>query len=99
MTVVTFETIKHLADQLSLREQARLIEHLSRRLAVAVPPQTYETESPPVADDAWKQFFAVCADIRTTYPHANLIRRLETDRQERDAALWGVHREQDDVHA
>jgi hypothetical protein len=99
MTVVTFESIKHLADQLPPREQARLIEHLSRRLAVAVRPRTTPAEPSPAADNSWAQFFAVCEDIRTTYPQANLIRRLETDRQERDAALWGTHGKQDDVHA
>jgi hypothetical protein len=50
----------------------------------------YEVEPPSAADDAWVQFFAVCADIRTTYPQANLPRWLEADCQERDAVLRGA---------
>lgn len=98
MTAVTFETIKHLADELAPHEQARLIEYLSRRLVVAVLPQAYPVESPSAIDHAWSEFFAVCADIRMTYPDVNLIRRLEEDRRERDAALWGAHRKPEYVH-
>ncbi len=98
MTVVTFETIKHLADELSPDEQMQLIEHLSQQLVIAVRPQRYSTESPTAIDSAWSEFFAICEDIRLTYPHVNFIRRLEEDRRERETVLWGTQGQQEHVH-
>jgi hypothetical protein len=92
MSPIPFETIRQLADELHPYEQAQLIEHLSRRLVTVVRPQPAPIEPPPAVDQAWSKFFAICEDIRKTYPHINLIRRLEEDRKHRDAALWGVYK-------
>jgi len=91
---VSLEAVLHMADQLPPLDQARLIEHLSRRLALAAstPPPAAQT-----SPDAWARFFAVSDDIRATHPEANPAARLEADRRERDTMLGGQHGA-DDVH-
>ncbi|NJO07955.1 MAG: hypothetical protein HC876_21900 [Chloroflexaceae bacterium] len=90
----SLEAVLHMADQLPPLDQARLIEHLSRRLALAARTASPTTQ-PGTA--AWARFFAVSDDIRATHPDANSAARLEADRRERDTMLGGQHGA-DDVH-
>jgi hypothetical protein len=89
---VSLEAVLHMADQLPPLDQARLIEHLSRRLALAASTPTAQSGT-----DAWARFFAVSDDIRATHPAANPAARLEADRRKRDTMLGGPHGA-DDVH-
>lgn len=94
---LSLETVQHLADQLPPLDQARLIEHLSRQLAMAALAQPSPPE-PARLPAAWTHLFAISDDIRATYPDASPAARLEADRRERDAAA-GETRGETDVHA
>lgn len=93
---LTLETVQNLADQLPTFEQARLIEHLSRKLVLATSsqssrpvfdsllPQPSESDS---ANDSWARFFAMSEELRAIYPDANPVAQLEADRRSRDESL------------
>lgn len=97
---ITLEEIQTLADRLTPHDQARLIEHLSRRLAVAVAPLPTPVRSPEeISAAAWERWAAFREDMHQHYPEANLAAQLEVDRRERDASLRSHLEEDDSVHA
>lgn len=93
---VSLAQVQQLADRLSPLDQARLIEHLSRRivpaLAETAAPSTVATD-----DDAWVNLARLREEFRQMGPVSPTpAEQLEADRRERDAILMG--RPADDVH-
>lgn len=89
MTMV--EQVQALAEQLSVRDQLRLIAALVQRLE----GQTPDNPALPPTQDAWTRWNALRRDLAAQNPDARPSERLIADRDEREAMLRGST---DNVH-
>lgn len=93
---VSLDQVQQLADRLSPLDQARLIEHLSRRIVRALA----ETAAPANAtsdEDAWAKLERLREELHQLGPVSPTpAEQLEADRRERDAMVMG--RPAGDVH-
>ncbi|MCU0491428.1 MAG: hypothetical protein MUD01_07570 [Chloroflexaceae bacterium] len=84
---ITLGQVQELAEQLPLDEQARLIAHVSERLARSIP--TNATVSSPHSD-AWQKLLAFRSDMEALGAAApDFAAQLEADRTSRQASLEG----------
>jgi hypothetical protein len=65
MTESTLDQAQRLVDQLTPRDQVRLLAYLASRLAQVVPTQSPAT-SPPATADAWETFFQLGEELAAT---------------------------------
>lgn len=91
---VSLDQVQQLADRLSPRDQARLIEHLSRRIAPALVEHPV-APALPRGDDAWAKLEQLRAELATLPAERLASEQLEADRAERQVSIEGsgrVHR-------
>lgn len=64
MSTASLEQVPRLVDQLSLRDQARLLEYLTPRVVrTVVSAQQTETAEMTALQDAWDEFFRIGDEI------------------------------------
>ncbi len=88
----TFDQALALARRLSPQNRAALIAQLARELVVPVQPRSFMTKA-----EGWSRWSTLREEIGREYPNAQLGKRLEDDRRERDVALGGID-ETSNVH-
>lgn len=85
---VSLDQVQQLADRLSPLDQARLIEHLSRRI---VPALVARPAAPADlrGEDAWTKLEQLRAELAALPAERLASEQLEADRAERQASIEG----------
>ena len=86
---ITLDDVQHLADQLSPLDQVRLIEHLSRQVALASPSDTSTNVG---AEDAWAKLARLREELDALPADRLASEQLAADRAKRQALLEGTMR-------
>jgi hypothetical protein len=66
MADTTFNQVRNLVNQLTLIDQARLLEYLTSRVAGLVKSGQFTDTTTPASKDAWKDFFRIGEEIESS---------------------------------
>ena len=88
---ISLDDVQHLADQLSPFDQVRLIEHLSRQIALVLAPPP-EAPANAGAEDAWAKLARLREELAALPADRLASEQLAADRAERQALLEGAGR-------
>lgn len=88
---ITLDDVQHLADQLSPLDQVRLIEHLSRQVALALASPS-DTSTNVGAEDGWAKLARLREELDALPADRLASEQLAADRAERQALLEGAVR-------
>jgi hypothetical protein len=88
---ITFDVVQVLADQLSVKDKARLAAHINEQLAQDVAAEDAAPSAPTTGTDAWERLIVFRRDIAALEGDApDFGAQLDADRRTRAEALQGT---------